>query len=728
MVKLKFSILLLALMTMTNILASSGLTIEEINSGLFAPKGIRNIVSMLDGEHYTQLSDDNTQIVKYSYKTGKQVGVVFDVKTARECSLDHIDGYTFSPDEKRILIQTETTPIYRHSYTAVYYLFNVANNKLQKLTEGAIRIPTFSPDGNQLAFVRDNDIFLIKFLYGYAESRVTKDGELNKVINGAPDWVYEEEFAFNSALTFSPDSKMIAYIKWNESNVPTYTFPLYKGLAPALDEYADYPGTYSYKYPIAGQENSEVSVMTFDIFTKVTKRMDLDISSEDYIPRIKFTNDPDKLAVITLNRHQNRLDLYYANPKTGVCNLIHREENDRYLRDNILESIQFYDNNFTIISERNGWPHIYLYTLSGTLVKQVTDGEYEVKRLYGWDEEDDLFYYLSNEGSPLTTSVWKIDRRGNKTRLSDDTQGINSAGFSAKYNYFINSFQNVTTPNVYTIKDNRGKTLCTLKDNSEVLELAQAANLPQKEFFTFTTADGTTLNGWMMKPLDFDAGKKYPVLMYQYSGPGSQQVLDAWSVSWETYMTTLGYITVCVDGRGTGGRGEDFEKCTYMSIGVKEADDQVAAARYLGTLPYVDKGRIGIWGWSYGGYMTLMSMCQGAKVFKVGIAVAAPTDWRYYDSVYTERYMRTPQENDTGYDKSSVFSRIDKMHGKLLLVHGSADDNVHLRNMMEFSEALVQEGIDFDMMVYTNRNHGIAGGNTRNHLYNKLTNYIKANL
>lgn len=708
--------------------AAGDLSMHDINGGVYAPKGIRNVVPMADGEHYTQLSDDGTQIVRYSYRTGEAVDVVFDVNTARECDLESIDGYVFSPDGRRILIQTETKPIYRRSFTAVYYLFNIENNKMQPLTEGAVRIPTFSPDGNQLAFVRDNDIYLIKFLYGYAESRVTKDGELNRVINGAPDWVYEEEFSFNSALEFSPDNKMIAYVKWEEGDVPAFTFPLYRGMAPELDEYAAYPGAYSYKYPVAGERNSKVSVMTFDIFSKVTKRMDLPMDGDGYVPRIKFTRDPDKLAVMTLNRHQNRLDMYYANPRTGVCNLVLREEDDCYLETDVLESIRFYDNHFTIVSERDGYPHIYLYTLGGTLVKQVTAGDYEVKRLYGWDEESGNFYYLSNEGSPMTTSVWRVDAKGRKTCLSSGEGGMNAAQFSRNFHYYINSYQSVTVPPVYTINDNRGKVLCTMVDNAGLRDKVAAMGLPQKEFFTFTTPDGTTLNGWMMKPADFDAGRKYPVLMYQYSGPGSQLVLDAWGISWETYMATQGYIVACVDGRGTGGRGAAFEKCTYMSIGVKEADDQVAAARHLASLPYVDGDRISIWGWSYGGYMTLMSLCQGAGVFKMGIAVAAPTDWRYYDTVYTERYMRTPQENEEGYDKSSVFTRIGNLSGKLLLVHGSADDNVHLRNMMELSEAMVQAGLDFDMMVYTNRNHGIAGGNTRNHLYDKLTRYVKENL
>lgn len=726
-----FKLALIAFLSLFSVATKSqneSLTIEDINKGLYSPKGISNIFPMNDGEHYTQLSSDKTKIIKYSYKTGKEVETIFDVKTARECTLKNIDGYEFSPDEKKILIRTQTKPIYRNSYSGVYYLFNVANNKMQNLTEGSIRIPTFSPDGNQLAFVRDNNIYLIKFLYGYAESQVTKDGEINKIINGAPDWVYEEEFAYNSALTFSPDSKMIAYVKWDERDVPSYSFPLYKGLSPENKQFEYYPGEYTYKYPIAGQKNSKVTVNTFDIFTKVTKTMDVPVDEDSYIPRIKFTNDSEKLAILTLNRHQNRFDLYYANPKTGICNLIMRDESKYYIKESAYEDIEFYDNNFAIISERDGYAHLYWYTLGGRLIKQVTKGDFEVTRFHGWDSNTNTFYYSSNEGSPLTSYVWKIDSNGKKTKLSSSVEGTNNAYFAKGFKYYINSFSNTSTPNIYTINNNNGKVLCTLFDNAELKERVSKISIPQKEFFTFTTPQGITLNGWMIKPVDFNESKKYPVLMFQYSGPGSQQVLNNWGITWETYLATQGYITVCVDGRGTGGRGVNFEKCTYMNIGVKEADDQVAAAKYLGTLPYIDKTRIGIWGWSYGGYMTLMSMSQGSNVFKAGIAVAAPTDWRYYDTVYTERFMRTPQENEDGYNKSSAFNRADRLHGRLLLVHGTADDNVHLRNMAEYAEALVQKGFDFDMMVYTNRNHSIFGGNTRNHLYNKLTNFIKENL
>lgn len=706
---------------------SQQLTIEDINAGQYYARSIRGVTPMNDGEHYTQLSPDNKRIVKYSYKTGKEVGVIFDVETARECDLEKIQGYIFSPDEKRILIETEREPIYRRSYSSVYHLYSVENNKLSELTEGKIRIPVFSPDGNLIAFVRDNNIFIIKLLYGGSESQITKDGEINKVINGAPDWVYEEEFGYNSALTFSPDNKMIAYVRWDESNVKSFEFPMYKGDCPAYMQYAEYPGKYTYKYPVAGEDNSKVSVKTFDIFSKVTRTMQLPIEDDAYIPRIRFTNNPEQLAIMTINRHQNRFDMYYANPRSGVCKLILRDESNWYIKESIYDNIKFYDKYFSLLSEKDGFAHLYWYTINGTLVKQVTQGEFEVKSFLGWDEKSNTFYYVSNEGSPLRTAVWKTDGKGRKTCLSQK-EGTNNAMFSTGMKYFINFFNNTETPTEVTINDNNGKTIATLMDNADLKAKVAGMKMPEKEFFTFTTPEGYELNGWMMKPVDFDPSKKYPVLMFQYSGPGSQQVLDTWSVSWETYMATQGYIAVCVDGRGTGGRGAAFEKCTYLSIGVKEADDQVSAAKYLGTLPYIDKDRIAIWGWSYGGYMTLMSMSQGSNVFKAGIAVAAPTDWRFYDTVYTERFMRTPQENKEGYDKASAINRIDKLHGKLLMVHGTADDNVHYRNMAEYCEELVQHDKYCDMQIYTNRNHNIMGGNTRNHLYKKLTNYIKENL
>jgi dipeptidyl-peptidase-4 len=431
---------------------------------------------------------------------------------------------------------------------------------------------------------------------------------------------------------------------------------------------------------------------------------------------------------MTLNRHQNRLELYYVDPRSTVAKMVVRDESDTYIDENVLDNVKFYSNGFGMLSERDGYSHLYWYAPSGTLQKQVTKGKFEVTDFYGYDSQTGSFFVATNEESPMRKAVYKIDKNGKKTKLSTQV-GINSASFSQNMKYFINSYTNLNTPNVTTLVDaTTGKTIKTLVDNSTLKEKLSQVDMPQKEFFSFKTDEGVELNGWMMKPTNFDSSKKYPVVMYQYSGPGSQNVLDSYSVSWETYMATQGFVMVCVDGRGTGGRGAEFRTCTYMKLGVKEADDQVATAKYLGSLSYVDKNRIGIWGWSFGGYATLMSMSQGTPVFKAGVAVAAPTDWRFYDTIYTERYMRTPKENADGYKASSAFERADKLSGHLLLVHGMADDNVHFQNCAEYTECLVQKGKQFDMQVYTNRNHSIYGGNTRMHLYTRITEFFKNNL
>lgn len=715
--------------------AGQNVTLKQIADGAYRAENIYGIKPMLDGEHYTQISADRKRIVKYSFKTGKEVGTLFDVTTARDYSLKSFDDYIMSPDEKQILIQTKTKPIYRRSFTAEYYIFNVKNNRLTPLSEnGPQQVPQFSPDGFQIAFVRNNNIFLVKLLFGNSESQVTKDGEYNKVLNGIPDWVYEEEFGFNCAFDFSADSKMLAYIRFDESEVPMFRFPWYKGMAPERSEYQTYPGFYEYKYPKAGEVNSKVSVHTFDIKTRVTRKMDLPLDADGYIPRIKFTSDPEKLAIMTLNRHQNRLDIYMANPRSSLCKLAIRDESEQYIKEPAYSDIAFYPENIVMMSERDGYNHLYLYTIGGNLVRQITRGEFEVQEFLGWNQQTNTFYYRSNEESPLRSAIYKIDAKGKKTKLSSRT-GTNQAIFSANQAYYINTYSSMNTPTLITINDNRGKELTTLLDNAAFKAKVAQLNMPVKEFFTFRTTEGVELNGWMMKPANFDPSRKYPVIMHQYSGPGSQQVLDKWGIGsfgdggmFEAYMCDRGYIMVCVDGRGTGGRGAAFEKCTYQFLGVKESHDQVEAAKYLGTLPYVDGKRIGIWGWSFGGYNTLMSMSEGTPAFKAGVAIAAPSDWRFYDTVYTERFMRTPKENGDGYNAGSAILRAPKLQGKLLLIHGTADDNVHYQNCTEYSEALVQAGIQFDMQIYTNRNHSIFGGNTRNHLMNRVANFFIENL
>ena len=726
----KLSILLVLLLcTLTGI--AQQVTLNDVANGTYRPEGIYGIKPMLDGEHYTRISADGKKIVKYSFKTGKEVGTLFDVETARNHQLRSFDDYTLSPDESLILIQTNTKPIYRRSFTAEHYIYNVRNNTLAPLSEnGPQQVPLFSPDGSMIAFVRANNLYLVKLLFDNSESQITVNGKFNEILNGIPDWVYEEEFGFSRAFDFSSDSQMLAYIRFDERNVPMYSFPWYKGMAPSLDQYETYPGAYEYKYPMPGIDNSKVSVHTFDIKAKVTRKMDLPLDEDGYIPRIQFTKDPNALAIMTLNRHQNRFDLYLANPRSTLCKLILRDESEQYIKESAYADIQFYPNHIVMMSERDGFNHLYLYTAGGNLVKQITQGSYEVKSFLGWDEKANVFYYESNEGSPLRTAIYKVDGKGRKTKLSSK-EGTNSAIFSKNQKYYINTFSNISTPPVITINDNNGKVLTTLVDNKTLAQKVATLDMPSKELFTFTTRDGVELNGWMMKPANFDASKKYPVIMHQYSGPGSQEVLDTWRIGaradggmFEAVMSSQGFIMVCVDGRGTGGRGADFEKCTYLSIGVKEARDQVETALHLATLPYVDANNIGIWGWSYGGYNTLMSMSEGTPVFKAGVAVAAPTDWRFYDSVYTERFMRTPKENMEGYNASSAILRADKLQGELLLIHGTADDNVHLRNASEYSEALVQADKQFDMHIYTNRNHGIRGGNTTKHLLTRVSNFF----
>lgn len=707
--------------------------LQDVTNGVYWPKQIDGVNPMNDGESYTQLSPDHKRIVRHSFKTGKEIATVFDVETARGSKkLPYIDGYIMSPDEHRILIQTETKGIYRRSYTAVYYIYDVRNNTLEPLSEGGPQqVPLFSPDGNVIAFARGNNLFLVKLLFGNAEVQVTKDGKFNEVINGLPDWVNEEEFTTNRSFDFSADSKVLAWVRYDESQVPIYSMQEFKGLYPARSEFDAYPGTYDYKYPVAGQKNSEVKVMTFDIKNRVTRTLDVPLDKDGYIPRIKFTSDPTKLAVITLNRHQSQMDVYMANPLSKVCKLVLREKNEKYVRETAYTQMKFYDGHFSLLSERSGFQHLYWYNLGGQLEAQITKGNFEVTDFYGYDARTGSFYYASTQESPLRRAVYKADKQGRVKKLSSSV-GTNSAKFSKTMKYYMNVYSSAQQPPVTSLCGNNGKTITTLIDNADLKAKVEKV-AGKKEFFQFTTSEGVQLNGWMVKPRDFDASKKYPVVMYQYSGPGSQEVTDSWNLGFygagifESYLTEQGFICACVDGRGTGARGADFEKCTYLQLGLRESQDQVETAIYLGSLPYVDKANIGIWGWSFGGFNTLMSMSEGRPVFKAGVAVAAPSNWKYYDTVYTERYMRTPNENAAGYAINPM-ERAANLSGSLLLIHGTADDNVHFRNVAEMSEALVQANKQFEMQIYTNRNHSIYGGNTRYHLLTRMCDFFKRNL
>lgn len=719
------------LMVMTVVVNAAAIDLKDVATGGYSAKGMAQVTPMADGESWAQISDDGQRIERYSFRTGKKVATVFDASTARGPKVKKVDGYIIGPGGANILIQTETKYIYRRSFTATYYIYNVKNNKMVALSDGGPQqTPVFSPDGNNIAFVRQNNIYLVKLLYDNAESQVTKDGKQNELINGIPDWVYEEEFSTNTSMVFTSDSRQICWIKYDESKVRQFAIPMYKGLKPELSDNADYPGAYLYKYPVAGETNSTVSAWSYDIKSHQTRKLQVPMDADGYMPRIISTNNGTDVAVYTMNRHQDCLRIYLVNPLSTVAKLLIEEQVDKYVKEEAMESIVFTDRHILVPSDRDGYNHLYLYTYAGTMQRKVCPTKTVIDEVYGIDETTGDIFFSSTMNGAADRQVCVAHANGRIDRLSKN-DGWNSAVFSKNFRYFINNWSDINTPPVYTLCDTRGKTLATLIDNASLKAKAAADMTAARKLFTMTTSEGVTLNGIMILPKGFSESKKYPVIMWQYGGPGSQQVKNAWGIgmfgagaAFEQYLAELGYISVCVDNRGTGGRGAEFEKCTYLRLGELESRDQVEAALWLGKQSYVDKSRIGIWGWSYGGWNTLMSMSEGRPVFAAGVAVAPPTSWRYYDSVYTERFMRTPKENPDGYDTVNAIARAANLSGALLICHGTADDNVHLRNTMEYAEALVQADKDFRMVTYTNRNHSIYGGNTRNHLYRQIVSHF----
>lgn len=722
------------LMFVATMSAGGKLTLPDITSGKFAAKTVNGINPIEGTDTYARISQDGERVVCCSFKTGKELSVLFDVKNTMGCKIDGFDDYVLSPDGKRMLIQTKTERIYRRSFKADFYIYNIESRRLDRLSDGdKQQIPTWSPDGQQVAFVREGNIFLVKLLYDNAEIQVTKDGKFNEVINGLPDWVNEEEFGFNSALTFNADGTMICWIRYDESKVKTYSLEMYKGMKPAKEEYAAYPGFYSYKYPKAGEDNSTVSAWSYDIKSHKINRLQVPLDADGYMPRIKPTNDPMRIVVYTMNRHQDDLCLYAVNPRSTVAQLIIKEHVDKYVREEAMEGVKFVGDKILLPSDRSGYTKLYIYNMNGQLQRTIGDGNYDITSVYGYDPKTGDVYYQAAALGATDRQVYVTHKNGKTVRLTD-REGWNTAFFSGDFQYFVNTWSDYNTPYVFTTRTREGKVINTIEDNKAVKQLVSDYGFCKREPFSFTTSEGVVLNGWMVKPKDFDANKKYPVIMHQYSGPGSQQVTNSWSAgsmgqggAFDSYLAQDGFIVVSVDGRGTGGRGSEFEKCTYLNLGNLESKDQVETALYVGSLPYVDKDRIGIWGWSYGGFNTLMSMSEGRGVFRAGVAIAPPTNWKYYDSVYTERYMRTPKENPDGYATNPI-ERAPKLHGALLICHGTADDNVHPQNTYEYSEALVQADKDFRELFYTNRNHSIFGGNTRNHLLRQVAQFFKTEL
>ena len=677
-------------MLTAHVSAGGKITIPDITSGKFAAKTVNGINPIEGTDTYARISDDGKRVDCYSFKTGKLLRNLFDVSNTMGKKIDSFDGYILSPDGTRMLIQTKTKSIYRRSFTAVYYLYNIASRKLEPLSDGGPQqVPVWSKDGLQVAFVREGNIYLVKLLYDNAEVQVTKDGKFNEVINGLPDWVNEEEFGFNRALTFNADGTMICWLRYDEKDVKTYSLQMYKGMKPEKQENTVYPGFYSYKYPKAGEDNSKVTAWSYDIKSHRISKLQVPLDADGYMPRIKATDDASKVVVYTMNRHQDELCLYSVNPRSTVAQLIVKEHVEKYVKEEAMEAVTFIGNNVLLPSDRSGFMKLYIYSMNGQLHRTI-GGDYDITAIYGYDAKTGDVYYQAAALGPSDRQVYVAHKNGKTVRLSDK-KGWNTALFSGDYQYFVNTWSDYNTPYVVTTRDNNGRVISTLQDNADLKAKVAESGFAKREPFSFTTSEGVQLNGWILKPLNFDASKRYPVIMHQYSGPGSQQVTDSWSAgsmgqggAFDSYLAQQGFIVVSVDGRGTGGRGADFEKCTYLKIGDLESKDQVEAALYLGSLPFVDKDRIGIWGWSYGGFNTLMSMSEGRGVFRAGVAIAPPTSWRFYDSIYTERYMRTPKENPDGYDVNPIV-RAQKLHGALLLCHGTADDNVHPQNSYELS-------------------------------------------
>ena len=719
----KITVILLFLVA--TVFGQQKITVEDIYSGAFRAKGMDELQSLKNTDQYTVLNVDQAsrsmQIDLYDFATLKKVSNLIDTKNHKELA-EGIDSYTFDASEKKILIACNTNKIFRHSFTADYFLYDITTKSLTKLFDFQVQEPTFSPDGTKIAYAKENNLYV----YDVASKKstaVTTDGKKNAIINGITDWVYEEEFAFVRAFDWSKDSKKLAYIRFDESQVPEFSMSMFhKDLYPTIE---------TFKYPKAGEKNSVVSLHIYDAAANSTKKVALDNYNDFYIARLQWTNDNNILSAQVLNRHQDNLDLLFVDGTTAAAKVVLNEKDKAYV--DVTDNLTFLkDNSFIWTSEKDGFNHIYLYDKTGKLKNQVTKGNWEVVSYYGFDEKNKTIFYQSTENGSINRDIYRIGLDGkSKVRLTAKV-GTSTATFSPNFQFFINTFSSASQPTTYTLNESKaGKEIQVIENNQALAAKLKSYNLPTKEFFVLKTAKGNELNAWILKPKDFDPSKKYPVFMYQYSGPGSQQVNNDWNNSddyWFASLTQQGYIVACVDGRGTGFKGADFKKVTQKELGKYEVQDQIDAAKVIGAYSYVDAARIGIFGWSYGGFMASNCIFQGNDVFKMAIAVAPVTNWRFYDSVYTERYMQTPQENASGYDQNSPINHVSKLKGKFLLIHGSGDDNVHVQNSMQMMEALIQANKQFDSQIYPDKNHGIYGGATRIQLYNKMTNFIKENL
>ena len=715
----RYFILFLLFTTLTQIQSQDSIKLTDIwEDYTFTNKSVRGFNFMNDGRHFTRLKDK--AIKKYDITTGNEVDEILSNEGLKKMSgFDaEISSYKFNDDESWIMVESNKKSIFRRSYTSNVHAYNTESKELIEVHEEPIMNASLSPNKDKVAFALNNNLY-IKDLAGTKAMAITEDGEKNKIINGITDWVYEEEFALVKAYQWSPDGNYIAYIKFDETEVPEFTMVNFR------DEL--YPEYVTWKYPKVGENNAEVSVHLYNVKTKTTQEVDLGDMNDMYIPRIKWSQDPSKLCVFKMNRHQNHLRLFLSDATNGSSSLMYEEKNKYYI--DITDDLTFLKNGkqFIITSEQDGWNHIYLYDLNGKLKKQITQGEYDVTSFYGVDEKREMVYYQAATKSAMQKELFASSYTKKKRETISDLAGTNGAQFSSTFDYYVHSHSTINTPPTYTVFDRNKKELRNLEDNKKLKSIQSKYGTAPIEFINFDTKDGVNLNGWMLKPADFKENREYPVFMYLYGGPGSQQVTDSWKGQnywWFQMLAQQGYIVACVDNRGTGARGEEFKKMTYLKLGHYETIDQIEAAKYLGNLAYTDKNRIGIFGWSYGGYMSSLCLLKGNDVFKAAIAVAPVTSWKWYDTIYTERYMRTLEENEDGYKDNSPIYFADQLKGNYLLVHGMGDDNVHWQNSVEMANALIKANKQFDTYYYPNRNHGIYGGVTRLHLYQKMTDFL----
>jgi len=722
--KTPFIFLFSCLFLFTATSQTNSFSLNKIWDGSFRTQGLTALHSMKNGQQYSVLNFDrstgSTSIDLYDYITFSKVKVIATSKTMK--AIPYFTNYTFSANESKLILETNTESIFRYSVLGNYYVYDIYLEKLDLISEHKIQEPTFSPDGTKVAYGLNNNLY-VKDLISGDTKQITFDGEKNRIINGITDWVYEEEFAFVRAFEWNASSDRIAFIRFDETEVPEFSMDVY-----GTDLYQTQN---VFKYPKAGEKNAIVSLHFYDLNTDKTATVPLSTTYNDfYIPRIKWTNDANVLSAQYMNRHQNKLDLWLINPEKGNANLVLSETDDAYV--DVTDNLTFLeDNSFLWTSERDGFNHLYHYSKTGQLKKQITKGAWEVTAYYGYNESENAIYYQSVENGSINRDVYSVRLNGKrKIRLSSQL-GTNDASFSADFTYFIKTFSSANIPTKYTLHDSKtGRLVRNIKDNSALKNTLSYYKYSNKEFSTLNV-NGNDLNMWMLKPSDFDATKTYPLLMFQYSGPGSQRVVNKWNSSrdyWHQYLAQQGYIVVCVDGRGTGFKGSDFKKVTYLNLVKYETEDQIQAAKQIGSLPYIDASRIGIWGWSFGGHMSTNCLLKGNDVFKMAIAVAPVTSWRFYDTIYTERFMRTPQENPGGYDDNSPFNYPELLEGDYLLIHGSGDDNVHVQHTMRMVEALIQANKQFEWSIYPDKNHGIYGGNTTMHLYTKMTNFLHEKL